>query len=129
MNHLITGRCCSFIYLTLTVSNGPHSCLEKQRPCARGPSVFLQRGGGGEVTLARTRWPRKHSRGSDVEIKAGRRTAPTLHSVSPHLFVPLIQACSIPLPLVASAFSKGRGIRSASIPPLCLILFCPFVVA
>lgn len=91
-----------------------------------GPSVFRSEG---EVTLARTRWPRKHSRGSDVEIKAGRRTAPTLHSVSPHLFVPLIQACSIPVPLIASTFSKGRGIRSASIPPLCLILFCPFVVA
>lgn len=91
-----------------------------------GPSVFCSER---EVMLARTRWPRKHSRGSDVEIKAGRRTAPTLHSVSAHLFVPLIQACSIPVPLIASTFSKGRGIRSASIPPLCLILFCPFVVA
>lgn len=44
MNHLITGCCCSFVYLTLTVSNVLHSCLMNERPSTQARHL-LHRGG------------------------------------------------------------------------------------
>lgn len=50
-------------------------------PASR-PGIFCT----GEVTLARMRWHRKHSRGSDVEIKAGGGRLP---HCTPYLYISL----------------------------------------